>query len=416
MENLQDVIKSKNECLVLAGAIHSGRAYTGPQVLHIDLTNRCNYDCLACWCRSPLLGDKAMPDWEKKLTLPFPIIRGVIDDLAEMGGLEQVKLVGGGEPFMHPDILAIVAYIKSKIGKVDIDINTNFSLVTKESAARLIDLNVDMMTVSLWAGSPGAYAAVHPNQAEDRFLKIREVLEYIRDEKKRRNVRHPRIVIHDVVFKPNHYDVRTMLDFGLEVGADGIQFVPMDPIKGKTDELLPSEGEKQKIAQAARAIKTRYDSTSFRYTAENGQQIILSDFDAFLRRVEEQDVAVGAYDESVVDAYPCYVGWLFARIMGTGNVVPCCKGHRMHMGNIYEKRFRDIWFSETYDMFRRNGIHMTKSDPYFSLIGNEASKVTGCYNCDNLWQNIPLHNKIKKVKAMRPEFSATCGELLKAYF
>ncbi|MBN1493777.1 MAG: radical SAM protein, partial [Candidatus Omnitrophica bacterium] len=142
MERLREIIRSKNECLVVAGAMHTKHAFTGPQVLHIDLTNRCNYDCLACWCRSPLLGDKAMPDWEKKLTLPLPIIRGVIDDIAEMGGLEQVKLVGGGEPFMHPDIVEIIAYIKEKIGKVDIDINTNFSLVTKDVATRLIELNV----------------------------------------------------------------------------------------------------------------------------------------------------------------------------------------------------------------------------------------------------------------------------------
>jgi MoaA/NifB/PqqE/SkfB family radical SAM enzyme len=288
--------------------------------------------------------------------------------------------------------------------------------VTKETATRLIDLKVDMMTVSLWAGSPAAYAAVHPNQNEERFLKIREVLEHLRDEKKKRNVQHPRIVIHDVVFKLNYKDVQNMLDFGLMIGADGIQFVPMDPVKGKTEELLPSAAEKQELAAVLRAIKQNYNSTSFRYRAPDGREIMLSDFDAFVRRVEEQDTASGAYDESIVDAYPCYTGWLFARIMGTGNVVPCCKGHRMHLGNVYENRFREIWFSEKYNTFRRNGIHMSKSEPYFSLIGNETSQKTGCYNCDNLWQNIPLHNKIKKLKEIRPEFSSTCAELLQAYF
>ncbi len=416
MEKLHDIVRDKSECLVLAGALHRARAFVGPEVLHIDLTNRCNYDCISCWRRSPLLGDRAMPEWEKKLTLPFPIVCGVIDDLADMGGLRQIKLVGGGEPFMHSQIIDIIAYIKQTIGKVDIDINTNFSLVTKEIAAKLIDLNVDMLTVSLWAGSPAAYAAVHPNQNEERFRKIAEVLEYLRDEKAKRHIRHPRIVIHDVVFKLNYDDVRNMLDFGLKIGADAIQFVPMDPVKGKTEELLPTQEEKRALASVLHEIKKNYDSTTFLYRADNGRQIMLSDFDAFVRRVEEQNTESGSYDESVVDEYPCYVGWLFARIMGTGNVVPCCKGHRMHMGNVYENRFRDIWFSEKYNTFRKNGVSISKCDPYFSLIGNQASKRTGCYNCDNLWQNIPLDNKIKQLKKLRPEFSATCAELLQAYF
>ena len=78
-----------------------------------------------------------MPEWERKLTLPIDIIKGVFDDLDQMGGLSQVKLVGGGEPFLHPHILKIVEYIKHKDKEVEIDINTNFSLVDERVAERL---------------------------------------------------------------------------------------------------------------------------------------------------------------------------------------------------------------------------------------------------------------------------------------
>ena len=185
----------------------------GPEVLHIDLTNNCNFNCLACWCRSPLLGDKSMPDWERKLSLSFNTVKSIFDDLAEIGGLRQVKLVGGGEPFMHPDILKIIEYIKNKDRNIEIDINTNFSLVDEKVASRLVELGVDSLTVSLWAGTPSVYAAVHPNQKESTFEKIRNSLELIAKIKKENNFFHPRVTFHNVIFNLNYKDIDRCLDF-----------------------------------------------------------------------------------------------------------------------------------------------------------------------------------------------------------
>lgn len=391
-------MKNKNELLVMTGILHSAKAFIGPEVLHIDLTNWCNFNCIACWCRSPLLEDKAMPEWERKLILPFDQIKGIFDDLGEIGGLRQVKLVGGGEPFMHPDILNIVEYIKNKDRNIQIDINTNFSLVDENIAQRLLELEVDSLTVSLWAGTPGAYLAVHPNQTESTFYKIRDTLKYISERRDGRNGRRPRIIIHDVIFKLNYKDIEQMLKLALEVGADDIQFVPMDPVKGKTEELLLNDTERKELLDSLYIIRKNCDPKSFRYISKNnGGGIVLSEFDSFIQRLEKLDIITGAYDEKMVEEIPCYVGWLFARIMTTGNVVPCCKGHRMPMGNIYKNRFKDIWFSETYNKFRYNALKLPKSHCYFSKIGNDAVAKTGCYNCDNLWQNEPIHKWITSI-------------------
>jgi MoaA/NifB/PqqE/SkfB family radical SAM enzyme len=413
MEELTNLVKDKNKLLVVAGVLHSRMAFTGPEVLHIDLTNLCNFNCVACWCRSPLLGDKAMPEWERKLTLPLDIIKGVFDDLNEMGGLRQVKLVGGGEPFVHPDILEIVEYIKNKDRSIEIDINTNFSLVDEKVAEKILKLGVDSLTVSTWAGTPGVYAAVHPNQSEQTFHKIKEILKFILRRKMELNRPNPRIVIHDVVFNLNCKDVEQMLEFALEVGADNVQFVPVDTVKEKTEVLLPNEQERKDLLDILYKIRQHYTPENFRYSYE-GRSIVLADFDEFIRRIKELNTKSGVYDEAIVEEIPCYVGWLFARIMATGNVVPCCKGHRMHMGNIYKNRFKEIWFSDTYNEFRNNGLNLAKEHPYFAKIGNDASSKTGCYNCDNLWQNIPMRNKLALLK--KYNLDDFCGSLLKNLF
>lgn len=416
MEELNNLTKDKNRLLVIGGIIHSSRAFVGPEVLHIDLTNHCNFNCIACWCRSPLLEEKAMPDWERKLTLPLDLLKGIFDDLGEMGGLRQVKLVGGGEPFMHPDILKIVEYIKNKDRNIEIDINTNFSLIDEEAVEKLLDLEVDSFTVSLWAGTPEIYTVVHPNQTERTFYKIRETLNLISEQKNKLNRPHPKIIIHNVIFNLNYKDLEQMLKFGLEISADSIQFVPMDPVREKTEILLLNNTERKELLGRLHVLRQRYDATSLRYNSEDGRSIVLPDFDGFINRIKRLDIASGVYDENIVEEIPCYVGWLFARIMTTGNVVPCCKGHRMPLGNIYKNRFRDIWFSEAYNEFRYNCLNLSKNHHYFSKIGNDASPETGCYNCDNLWQNIPMHNKITLLKSKNSHLLSFCSSLLKNLF
>lgn len=398
MERLKKLVRDKNKLLAIGGIMHARKAFIGPEVLHIDLTNWCNFNCIACWCRSPLLKEKSMPEWEKKLILPLELIQQVFDDLTGIKGLRQVKLVGGGEPFMHPDILKIIEYIKNKDKDIEIDINTNFSLVDKKIAERLLELNVDSFTVSLWAGTPGYYCLVHPNQNEQTFYKIVEALKFISEQKKKLKRPHPRIIVHNVIFNQNYKDIEDMLRLALDIGVDSIQFVPIDPVKEKTEILLLNGKERTELIEKALSIKKGFNSESQIYTAPDGSTVLLSDFDGFINRLKKLDTTSGAYDEEVVQEVPCYVGWLFARIMATGDVVPCCKGHRMPMGNIYRNRFKQIWFSPEYNEFRFNGLNLPKTDIYFSKIGNDAKAKTGCYNCDNLWQNIPTDKMIAGIK------------------
>ena len=98
--------------------------------------------------------------------------------------------------------------------------------------------------------------------------------------------------------------------------------------------------------------------------------------------------------------------------MATGNVVPCCKGHRMPMGNINKNSFKDIWRSAVYNKFRYNGINFPKRHAYFSKMGNDAVAKTGCYNCDNLWQNISMQNRINLLKSKYPRLIKFCSFLL----
>lgn len=71
--------------------------------LCIELTNACPLNCLIC---SGNCGFKGV-DY-----LPFEKIREIITEFAEMGG--TTLELSGGEPLLHPAILSIIAFAKSK--------------------------------------------------------------------------------------------------------------------------------------------------------------------------------------------------------------------------------------------------------------------------------------------------------------
>ena len=111
----------------------------------------------------------------------------------------------------------------------------------------------------------------------------------------------------------------------------------------------------------------------------------------FLRRIKAvKGKKVMEYDVKVNDT-PCYAGWDFARILTNGDVIPCCKGYRKPLGNIYHDSFHSIWLSQKYNEFRKKAKSTSKGDAYFQEI--ECLK-----GCDNYGRNVDIDREIRILK------------------
>src|SRR3989338_7274756 len=143
MEKINDV--------VFRGIKDERRAFIGPRIVQIYLTGRCDNSCVGCWVHSPYIKDAPR---DKNVILPFGKVKILVEELSRLG-TEEIYLSGAGEPFLHPNIMEVIECIKRH--KMRLNIVTNFTFINQGVFERLIALEVDLLTVSVWAGEAETY-------------------------------------------------------------------------------------------------------------------------------------------------------------------------------------------------------------------------------------------------------------------
>ncbi len=368
--------------LDVLGTLDGFYAYKGPGFAQIDLTNNCNNNCIGCWCNSPLLEEKKISPDVKKQTLPFKRVIELIDEFYKMG-TDCIYYAGGGEPFMHPQIMEILKHTKKR--GLTCYVNTNFTLIDEQTVKELVDLKVDHLTVSIWAGTPQVYSTTHPNKDEATFYRIKEMLNLLNKTKHK----YPIVKIYNVVFNMNYHDIKAMVELALQTDSESIEFTVIDTIPGKTEGLLLNDKETNVLLKECKDLKDKYASDGFK------DKIRLLGFEQFMRRISNRDAAPAEYDSNFIGAIPCYAGWAFVRILADGNVNSCLKSHRFPVGNILDQDFQKIWNGSLQRYFREKTVCFEKDPSFFSLIGNDPDSKMGCYkSCDNIGHNMDMHGKI----------------------
>lgn len=243
--------------LDLAGVAQGGAALAGPSYLEIDLTNNCNQHCAGCWVHSYLMGEERLQGERRRATLAFDRLKKLIEDARRIG-VRRIQLSGAGEPFMHPRIDDVLALVKS----LDIELNviTNFTLVDDERAHRMVDLGVDSITVSLWAGTAETYVKTHPTASYELFERIVRVLGGLTEYRRRTGARFPRVKVYNVISNLNCHEINEMIDVAQEAGADLVEFTPIDIIAGRTDSLALSDDQRRQILDQLLGLRRRPDS------------------------------------------------------------------------------------------------------------------------------------------------------------
>jgi radical SAM protein with 4Fe4S-binding SPASM domain len=195
--------------------------------LHLDLetTNRCNLRCTFC-DRRPLLTKEQIGD------LDFALYRKILDEC--QGRLWGLKLSYRGEPLLHPDLTAMVAYAKSK-GVLDVYFNTNGMLLTEAASLGLMDAGLDRISVSVEGTDPVAFER---QRRGAKFSRILANLDTLISWRTKKGYDRPRIRVQTVKFAG--LDLETYKNFWLS-HADEVAAVSYQDTRERREGLVCRE-------------------------------------------------------------------------------------------------------------------------------------------------------------------------------
>lgn len=130
-----------------------------PLSVIIDISERCNFKCKYCF-RS----GKADESWDytaKNEIMTMETFNAVVKQLSDFPQkIKVISLSGHGEPLCNPNIVQMARHLKASGQTERIEIHTNASLLTKESAIEIAKSGFSRIVVSLQGLDNSTYERV----------------------------------------------------------------------------------------------------------------------------------------------------------------------------------------------------------------------------------------------------------------
>lgn len=288
-----------------------------PISLAIEPTTACNLRCPECPS-----GLRSFTRPTGKLTTD--IYKKILDELSPFS--TYLTFYFQGEPYLHPDFLAMVNYAFRK--KIYTATSTNAHFLDDKRARETVESGLNRLIISIDGTTQDSYASYRKEGDLEKVLEgTRNILKWRRKLKSKT----PMVIWQFLVVRPNEHQIGEVRVMGKRIGVDKV------------------------------ALKTAQI-----YDYENGNELIPT-IDKYSRY---RETAPGKYSIKNRLLDHCWKMWSSCVITWDGKVIPCCFDKDAHhtLGNVGESKFSEIWHSTSYSDFRE-------------LLLQGRSKIEMCKNC-----------------------------------
>jgi len=228
----------------------------------------------------------------------------VLDQLAEAGVF--FLTLSGGEVFMRRDFFEILEHARRLL--FNVKIKTNAVMIGEDEAARLRDLNVDTIQISLYSHRAAVHDAI--TKLPHSFERTIRGIEFLRD-------RGLRVTIANVLMTTNIADQAGTQKLAADLGVH----YTLDPT------ITPMmDGDMGVLA--------------LRIAGEDLGEVFRNS--ALVPNQEEYCAPPPPPSEEDLEGYSCSAGHSFCYISPYGDVFPCVQ-FPLPTGNIRQQKFLDIW-------------------------------------------------------------------------
>jgi MoaA/NifB/PqqE/SkfB family radical SAM enzyme len=330
-------LKAEDRALILQG-IEEGIALEGPFHAEIDPVDACNARCF--FCNSAWFRENDVLRWN--------VLGPRVDELIG-AGLRSVRLAGGGEPLLYPDLDRLSERLAAA-GVVLENLTTNGIRLDEKQIRSLLPLGPTAFLVSLNYARAKTY---------ERFMQVpgkrfEEAIEGI-------HRLHAALVSAGLrggsEIRIQFFLHRSTVD-ELERMAEVALALPVEAIAIRSVAGLCEE-ERMSPEDTAKALR------AFPRVAELCQghkwlMFVLDDpalqsaGEVCIRHTQGEPFGASALREEI--EY-CYMGWYSLTIQGTGDVHPCCmlmpEKSVPAFGNIRTESIAQVWQGDHYRRFRK---------------------------------------------------------------
>jgi len=308
------------------------KVWAGPLHLQVEVTTFCNLQCVMC-SHSTMI--------KKPQHLSLSDFNKICDKLKPY----KISMNGIGEPFLNPDMLAMVKYASQK--GIETITTSNLTVIPPQMADEIVASGLNLLKGSIDSTSPETYLAI---RQKDMHHKVLEGLFNIHEAKKRANTELPYVRLQFVMQRANFREIPDVFDLCEQFGVGAIYFQPLDLANDNyvTEELVASligdmsPDEFREVLRSA-AEKSR------EYSVVTNLAALFQNFDSMW---EKYKMTNSPDPESAV----CMMPWTSLYIAVDGGIRLCCafaSSPEETLGNIFQNDFDSIWNGEQYQRYRK---------------------------------------------------------------
>jgi len=278
-------------------------AFRAPLYIAWEITHKCNAKCLHCYSNS---GPDSTSDGELSTREALTLI----DQLADIGLL--VLAFSGGEPMLRKDWPHLVSHAVQR--GLSVNIGTNGSCITGNTASVLESLGIQSVTVSLDS---------HREDVHDAFRRLPGLYSKAVKAIRRLAGQGVRVVVGFTPTRKNWRDGRAVIELACQLGAEAVNLSEYVPAGRGSMDLALTPNELHRVLEEWIAMREEY----------SGRISIIW-----------HDCRVGMLvpEKDRRDYVGCGAGRLLARILPDGTVTPCVFLPTA-IGNYPKSSFSDIW-------------------------------------------------------------------------
>ncbi len=313
----------------------TGERIDFPERLTLEMTSYCNLMCRMC------------PKTAGHVNTPANrvIEEGVLEKVYPLlSRIETLQLSGlWGEVFIHPELYLQILE-KAKEENCEVRTISNGTLLTPEISERLVEIGLDVLTISIDAATPGTYRQI---RVGGDFKKLIKQIKKLQKIKRKKGKDKPELHFGFVGMRQNIQELPDLVNLAAKLDIKSVILQGMG-------EYEDTKGDS--VASHHRDLGKEMYEKALQLGREVGVAVELFPPDQFEDSTVHIDPQRGDLEDviEIPEGYrkDCDVPWKEVVITTVGDIFPCCSASKP-LGNILEEPFEKIWVSKPYQEFRK---------------------------------------------------------------